>query len=93
MPLDPRFASILSVLFGVKPDNVWVELTESGTFFARYGRFRAETPIANITSWRIEGPWRSITALGVRMSIRYRDLTFGSTARGGSASTSASRPR
>ena len=98
--IDPRFAPILRILFGVKQENAYVELTDApdgdaarlqgaappqgaGTFFARYGRFHAETPIANIVSWRIEGPWRAITALGVRMSVRHRDLTFGGTARGG----------
>ena len=90
--IDQRYAPILRVIFGVKQENAYVELTDaaeegadasSGTFFARYGRFHAETPIANIVSWRIEGPWRAITALGVRMSVRYRDLTFGGTARGG----------
>ena len=68
-------------------------LTEAGTFLARYGRFHAETPIANIVSWRIEGPWRSITALGVRMSVRHRDLTFGGTARGGVRVDFRERPK
>ena len=102
--LDPRFAPLLRVLFGVKPENSYVELTDgpgggegtatpAGTFFARYGRFHAETPIANIVSWRIEGPWRSIMALGVRMSVRHRDLTFGGTARGGVRVDFRDRPK
>ena len=41
------------------------------------------TPLANLTSWSIEGPWRWITAIGVRMSIRHRDITFGGSPRGG----------
>ena len=39
--------------------------------------------MANLASWRIEGPWLWITAIGVRMSLRHRDLTFGGTNRGG----------
>lgn len=106
--IDRRFAPLLRVLFGVRPENAYVELRDeagsgaadppvsdlpTGTFLARYGRFQAETPIANIVSWRIEGPWRSIMALGVRMSVRHRDLTFGGTARGGVRVDFRERPR
>ncbi len=70
-------------LFGVDgPDDAWVDLDE-GTLTARFGRAIATTPVANIASWRIEGPWRWITAIGIRMSIRHRDLTFGGSPRGG----------
>jgi hypothetical protein len=50
---------------------------------ARFGRFRVRTPLTNIVSWRIEGPWRWITAIGVRRSIRHADVTFGGNHRGG----------
>ncbi len=70
-------------LFGVRgPENAWVDLDEE-TLTARFGWASAETPIANISGWRIEGPWRWITAIGVRMSVRHRDLTFGGSPRGG----------
>ena len=52
-------------------------------FEARFGRFRATTPVSNIASWRIEGPWLWITAIGVRRSVRHGDLTFGGSNRGG----------
>ncbi len=68
-------------LFGVRPGNAFVDV--NGDFDAHFGRFRIRTPLANIVSWRIEGPWRWITAIGVRMSIRHRDLTFGGSPRGG----------
>jgi hypothetical protein len=68
-------------LFGVKGDNVYVDLGE--TLDARFGWARLQTPVSNIESWRIEGPWLWITAIGVRMSIRHRDLTFAGTPRGG----------
>jgi hypothetical protein len=54
-----------------------------GTFIARFGWFRLETPIANIVSCRIEGPWAWITAIGVRRSFRHADVSFGGTPRGG----------
>ena len=34
-------------------------------------------------SWRIEGPWRWITAIGVRRSVRHADITFGGSHEGG----------
>jgi hypothetical protein len=68
-------------LFGVTPERAFVELDD--TFRARFGRYEAQTPLANVTSWRIEGPWRWITAIGVRRSARHGDLTFGGTHRGG----------
>ncbi|HEY5496039.1 MAG TPA: hypothetical protein VIK16_05220 [Candidatus Limnocylindrales bacterium] len=68
-------------LFGVRAGNALVELSDD--FDAHFGRFRLRTPVANIVSWRIEGPWLWITAIGVRLSIRHRDLTFGGSPRGG----------
>ena len=50
---------------------------------ARFGSMRATTPVSNIASWRIEGPWRWITAIGVRRSVRHGDVTFAGTPRGG----------
>jgi hypothetical protein len=41
------------------------------------------TPTSNLAFWRIDGPWRWITAIGVRFSVRDHDLTFGGTNRGG----------
>ena len=41
------------------------------------------TPLANIARWRIEGPWLWITAIGVRMNLRHRDITFGGSPHGG----------
>jgi hypothetical protein len=68
-------------LFGVKGDNAYVDLGEE--LDARFGWARLRTPVSNIESWRIEGPWLWITAIGVRRSIRHHDVTFAGTARGG----------
>lgn len=48
-----------------------------------FGRLRFRTPVANIASWRIEGPFRWITAIGVRRSIRHGDVSFAGSAHGG----------
>jgi len=67
-------------LFGVRPGRAWVDL--NGELVARFGFYEFRTPVSNISRWRIEGPFRWITAIGVRMSIRDRDLTFGGDPRG-----------
>jgi hypothetical protein len=69
-------------LFGVRAGNAYVDLGDD-ELDAHFGFFRLRTPTGNLASWRIEGPWLWITAIGVRMSIRHRDLTFGGTNRGG----------
>jgi len=68
-------------LFGARPDNAYVEV--DADFDAHFGNFRVQTPFDNIVSWRIEGPWRWITAIGVRRSIRHGDVTFGGNHLGG----------
>lgn len=68
-------------VFGVKGDNAYVDLGDE--LDARFGWARLRTPVANIVSWRIEGPWLWITAIGIRQSIRHGDLTFAGTPRGG----------
>lgn len=80
--LGPRSWPILRV-FGVRgTQDAYVDLGAT-TFTARFGRFEVTTPLANLTSWSIEGPWRWITAIGVRRSIRHGDITFGGSPRGG----------
>jgi hypothetical protein len=78
--VEPRYRLILRI-FGVRPENAFVELGE--TLDAHFGWSHISTPVSNCTRWSIEGPWSPITALGVRMSIRHRDITFGGTPRGG----------
>jgi hypothetical protein len=76
-----RSAPLLRLLFGVRPELAFVEI--DGDVYARFGRFSTRTPVANVTSWRIEGPWRWITAIGVRRSLRHGDLTYGGNHGGG----------
>lgn len=78
--VEPRYRLLLRI-FGVRPENAWVDLGD--TLEVSFGWSHVSTPVSNCTRWAIEGPWRAITALGVRMSIRHRDITFGGTPRGG----------
>ncbi len=72
-------------LFGARPGRAHVDLGDGpdGVLDASFGRFRLQTPLANIARWQIEGPFRPVTALGVRRSIRHADVTFGGSAHGG----------
>jgi hypothetical protein len=79
--LGRRSRPLLRVFFGVRPETAYVDLGEE--LDARFGFGHVRTPVSNIVSWRIEGPWLWITAIGIRMSVRHRDLTLGGTPKGG----------
>jgi hypothetical protein len=79
--LGRRSRPFLRLFFGVTPERAYVEV--DGELVARFGFGHVRTPVANIVRWRIEGPWRWITAIGIRRSIRHGDLTFGGSHRGG----------
>ena len=70
-----RSAPFLRLAFGVTPDRAWAAI-EDGTVIGRFGRFEVRLPVSSITRWRIEGPWRWITAIGVRRSVRHADVSF-----------------
>jgi hypothetical protein len=77
-----RSALLLRIAFGVTPDRAWAAI-EDGTVIGRFGRFEVRVPVSNVARWRIEGPWRWITAIGVRRSIRHGDVSFAGSPRGG----------
>jgi hypothetical protein len=80
--LAPRSGWVLW-LFGVHgADDAYVDLDDE-RLVARFGWSSATVELSSIRSWRIEGPWRWITAIGVRRSIRHADLTFGGSPAGG----------
>ena len=80
-----RSRLLLRIAFGVRPEDAWVEIGEGpdGAVVVSFGRFHFRTRLDNVTRWRIEGPWLWITAIGVRMSIRHRDLSFDGSPHGG----------
>ena len=89
-----RKSRLLLRAFGVRPDgsNAWVDVGPEG-LTAQFGWSSVSTPIANITRWRIEGPWLWITAIGFRRSNRHRDITFGGSPHGGVRIDFRERPR
>jgi len=80
--IGSRSRLLLRVAFGVTPERAWAEIADGG-IRVRFGRFSCAAPVSNVTRWRIEGPWRWITAIGLRRSIRHADLSFAGSPRGG----------
>lgn len=80
-----RSRLLLRILFGVRADDTWISLGDGpdAELEVRFGWSHFRTPMANLASWRIEGPFRWITAIGVRMSVRHGDVTFGGSHHGG----------
>jgi len=79
--LQPGLRPIL-LLFGVRRDRAAVRL-DNRRLVARFGFFRAETTLANISRWDITGPYRWWRAVGVRRTLGTHDLSFGGSAHGG----------
>ncbi len=55
MPIGPRSALVLRVLFGATPETAWAAIDDDAVS-ARFGRFSFSTPLANVERYRIEGP-------------------------------------
>jgi hypothetical protein len=80
--LGRRSRDPLRVLFGATPESAWAEL-RGGQMIARFGRSELRVPLENIIRYRIEGPFRWITAIGIRRSIRHADVSFAGSPHGG----------
>ncbi len=62
--------------FGITPETAWVDVGQ-GTFDARFGRWRLTTPLTNVVSTEVTGPyafWK--TAGPARLAVTDRGLTF-----------------
>jgi hypothetical protein len=68
--------------FGILPATSFVDVAD-GELVARFGPWSLRTPVSNIASTEVSGPYRWYTAVGVRMSIADRGITFGSNAKAG----------
>jgi hypothetical protein len=73
--IDPRYSSVLR-LFGVRPGRAWVAI-DAEQLRVRYGFWRFETPLANVASAGVTGPYRSaLLAIGPHISLKDRGLSF-----------------
>jgi hypothetical protein len=77
-----RSRLLLRIAFGVTPDRAWAAIAD-GWITVRFGRWELRVPVANVARWRIEGPWRWVTAIGVRRSVRHGDVSFAGSPHGG----------
>ena len=73
--IGPRSRLLVLLIFGVNESNAYVDLSDT-RLDARFGYFHLSVQLSNIASWRIEGPWLWITAIGVRRGVRQGDWTF-----------------
>lgn len=80
--IGSRSRWLVRLVFGATRESAWAEIGD-GRMVARFGRFRFTTELSNIAAWRIEGPFLWITAIGVRMSVRHRDVSFAGSPHGG----------
>jgi hypothetical protein len=80
-----RSRPLLRLLFGVRADDAWIDLGDGpdGALEVQFGWSHLRTTMGNVASWRIEGPWAWITAIGVRRGVRQGDVTFGGSPHGG----------
>jgi hypothetical protein len=80
--VDPKFRPLLAV-FGFRGGRDGVTVHADGTFSARFGWLRIETPGANIVGAHITRDYRWWTAIGARRSFKDDGLSFGTNDRGG----------
>lgn len=78
---EPRFRPLL-LGFGVTPGNSAVTVSDHRVV-ARFGPWVCASERANIRGAQPTGPYRWYRAIGVRLSLADRGLTFGSTTAGG----------
>src|SRR4029453_9638641 len=71
--IGPRSRAVVR-LFGATPETAHAEVGDD--LEIRFGRFRIETPVANIARYRIEGPFTWIKAIGVRRGFRGGGVWF-----------------
>ena len=78
---DPRFEAPLRAL-GVTRETAWVEL-DGELLRVRFGRLGLSSPLANVAGAEVTGPYRWYRAIGPRLSLADRGVTFGTAAHAG----------
>lgn len=78
---DARFRLPLA-LAGITPSTAAAYLRE-GRFEVRFGAWSLSTPVSNIATAELSGPYHWVRAVGVRLSLSDRGVTFGTTPRRG----------
>ena len=76
----PLAAPLLAA--GVTPRTAHVDV-DDGWFDVRFGLWRLRTPLSNVAGATVTGPYHPLRALGTRVSLADRGVTFGTNARQG----------
>ena len=67
---------VLALPFGVTPATAAVEVDDE-TFHARFGPWRVRTPLTNVASAQVTGPYSLPKTVGpAHLSVKDRGLTF-----------------
>jgi hypothetical protein len=77
-----RAARFLLAPLGIRPATARVRVTKE-VFEVDFGPWRLRTPAGNITAASVTGPYRWIKAVGPRLSLADRGVTFGTNGREG----------
>ena len=72
---NPRYRRLLTAL-GVGPASAWVEVT-ADRLVVRFGPWSLETPLGNVADTRVTGDYAAYRAIGPRLSLADRGVTFG----------------
>ena len=75
---DRRYAPLLLLWGGVTPKRAQLTLDDQ-QLHVQFGMFSLTTPRSNIASAQVTGPHNPVKAIGVRLSLSDRGLTFGSS--------------
>ncbi|TKK86208.1 hypothetical protein FDA94_22035 [Herbidospora galbida] len=78
---DDRYRRLLGFI-GVRPDTCRVVVGDAGVRVT-FGPWKAATDLGNIAGVELSGPYSAIKAIGPRLSLADRGLTFGTTTRQG----------
>ena len=79
---DPKYRGMLRLL-GVKPSNSLALLTAGNEVRVKFGRWRINTPISNVSGTEITEDYFWAKAIGVRGSFVDRGITFGTNTQKG----------
>lgn len=74
---DPRYSSLLA-LGGITPGRARLTVDDD-EINVRFGAFTLTTPRSNVAEASITGPHQPLKAIGIRMSLSDRGLTFGTS--------------
>ena len=79
---DPRYLRAARP-FGITPERAWVEVADA-SLDARFGRWRLTTPLRNISSVEVTGPYSFLKTAGPpHLGVTDLGLTFASNGRRG----------